>query len=134
VGRSIIDTVTTVNSGERSISAGPINLAASVASKGNPLAVVAPAEGTLVMMSPSAIMANAPHPNASKLFIEWLIGSDDTDKLMVEHYGVPIRAGSKPRPGVLGLSDVKIVLRPTAQEIVTGVPEIVDLWRDAFGV
>ena len=134
VGRSSIDTVTTVNSGERSISGGPINLAAQLAGKGNPLAVVAPAEGTVVMMSPSAIMANAPHPNAAKLFMEWFIGSDDIQKMAVESYGVPIRAGAKPRPGVLGLGDVKTVLRPTAQEAVTGVPEVIDLWRDAFGV
>jgi iron(III) transport system substrate-binding protein len=134
VGRSSIDTVTTVNSGERSISGGPMNLAAQLAGKGNPLAVVAPVEGTVVMMSPSAIMANAPHPNAAKLFMEWFIGSDDVDARSVELYGVPIRAGSKPRPGVLGLGDVKTVLRPTAEEAVTGVPEVIDLWRDAFGV
>lgn len=134
VGRSSIDTVTTVNSGERSISGGPINLAAQLAGKGNPLAVVAPVEGTVVMMSPSAIMANAPHPNASKLFMEWFIGSPEVEKMAVDLYGVPIRAGAKPRPGVLGLDDVKIMLRPTAQEAVTGVPEVIDLWRDAFGV
>jgi iron(III) transport system substrate-binding protein len=134
VGRSSIDTVTTVNSGERSISGGPINLAAQLAGKGNPLAVVAPVEGTVVMMSPSAIMANAPHPNAAKLFMEWFVGSPEVEKMAVDLYGVPIRAGAKPRPGVLGLDDVKIMLRPTAQEAVTGVPEVIDLWRDAFGV
>lgn len=134
VGRSIIDTVTTVTSGERSISAGPINLAALVAAKGNPLAIVAPKEGTVVMVSPSGIMANAPHPNAAKLFMEFLIDSDEVDKLATERYGVPRRAGSKPRAGVLGLDDIKTALRPSVQESVDGVPEVIDLWRDAFGV
>ena len=134
VGRSIIDTVTTVNSGERMISAGPINLAAQLAAKGNPLGTVAPKEGTVVAITPSAILANAPHPNAAKLFMEWLIGSDEMQRLTIERFGVPIRAGMKPLPGVLGLEDMSTMLRPTPQEAVTGVPEVIELWRDAFGV
>ncbi len=134
VGRSIIDTVTTLTSGERLIAAGPINLAAMSAAKGNPLGVVAPKEGPVLMMSPSAIMVNAPHPNAAKLFMEFLVGSEEVDKLSYERFGIPKRAGAKPRPGVLGLDDAKTLLRASAQEVVDGLPEVVDLWRDAFGV
>lgn len=134
VGRSIIDTITTVNSGERSVSAGPINLAAQVAAKGNPLAFNVPKEGPVLMLSPSAIMANTRHPNASKLFMEWVTGSDDIEKLAIDLYGVPKRAGAKPLPGVPGLNDVKVVLRPGPQESVDNLPEVINLWRDAFGV
>ena len=133
VGRSIIDTVTTLTSGERLIAAGPINLAAMGAAKGNPLGVVAPKEGVVLMSSPSAIMANAPHPNAAKLFMEFLIGGEEVDKLSYDRFGVPRRAGAKPRPGVLSLDDGKM-LRATATEVVEGLPDVVDLWRDAFGV
>ena len=132
VGRSIIDTVTTVTSGERSIAAGPINLAAMVASKGNPLAIVAPKEGPVLMLSPSAILANALHPNAAKLFMEFLLGSDEVEKLTLERFGLPKRAGAKPLPGVLGLD--RLTLRPSPQESVDGVPQVIELWRDAFGV
>lgn len=134
VGRSIIDTVTTVNSGERSISAGPINLAAQIAAKGNPLAVVAPREGTVLMVSSSGIPAQAPHPNAAKLFMEFLIDSDEVTKLAVDRYGIPRRAGTQPIKGVLGLEDIKTTLRPSVKESVEGVPEVIELWRDAFGV
>jgi iron(III) transport system substrate-binding protein len=134
VGRSIIDTVTTLTSGERVVAAGPINLAAMSAAKGNPLGVVAPKEGVVLMTSPSAILANAPHPNAAKLFMEFLIGGEEVDKLSYERFGIPKRAGAKPRPGVLGLDDAKTLLRASAQEVVDGQPEVVDLWRDAFGV
>lgn len=134
VGRSIIDTCTTVNSGERSISAGPINLAQLMASKGNPLGVVTPKEGVALMLSPSAIMGNAQHPNASRLFMEWLLVSEDTERIAGQLFGVPKRAGAKPPPGVLGLGDVKTVLRPSAKESVDGLPEVIDLWKDAFGV
>lgn len=134
VGRSIIDTITTVSSGERSVSAGPVNLAASVAAKGNPLAQVAPKEGSVLMLSPSAIMANSRHPNASKLFMEFLLGSDEVDRLAHDRYGIPKRAGSKPRDGVLGLDASGKLLRPTPEEAVDELPEVIDLWRDAFGV
>lgn len=134
VGRSIIDTVTTVTSGERSISAGPVNLASMGAAKGNPLAVVAPKEGMMLMTSPSAIMANAPHPNAAKLFMEFLLDSDEVEQLSYERYGIPKRAGAKPRQGVLGLDDSPKLLHATAQEVVNGLPGVIDLWRDAFGV
>ena len=130
--RTFLDTVTTVTSGERSIAAGPINLAASVAAKGNPLAIVAPKEGPVLMLSPSAIMANSLHPNAAKLFMEFLLGSDEVEKLTVERFGLPKRAGAKPLPGVLGLD--RPTLRPSPQESVDGVPQVIELWRDAFGV
>lgn len=134
VGRSIIDTVTTLTSGERAVAAGPVNLAAMSAAKGNPLAVVAPAEGPVLMVSPSAILGNAPHPNAAKLFMEFLIGSEEVDKLSYDRFGIPKRAGAKPRPGVLGLDDAKTVLRASGAELVAGLPDVIDLWRDAFGV
>jgi iron(III) transport system substrate-binding protein len=35
---------------------------------------------------------------------------------------------------VLGLDDSKTALRPDPKESVDGVPEVIDLWRDAFGV
>jgi iron(III) transport system substrate-binding protein len=134
VGRSVIDAVTTVNSGERSISAGPINLAAMTASKGNPLAVVAPKEGPVLIMSPSAVMANAPHPNAARLFTEWFLVSEETERMTRDQFGIPRRAGAKPREGVLGLNDAKTVLRPTVQETMAQLPEVIELWKDAFGV
>ena len=134
VGRSTIDTVTTVTSGERSISAGPINLAAAVASKGNPLAVVAPKEGPVLIVSPSGILANSPHPNASKLFMEWLLAGEEAERIIIEEHGIPLRAGAKSLPGVLGLSDVKKVLAPTPAEMLSDVPKVTYIWKDAFGV
>lgn len=134
VGRSIIDTVTTLTSGERSVAAGPANLAAQVASKGNPLATVAPVEGSVLMLSPSAVMANAPHPNAAKLFMEFLLGDEQTEKMAYDRFGIPKRAGVKPKDGVIGLDSSKTLLRPSPQESVDLLPEVIDLWRDAFGV
>jgi iron(III) transport system substrate-binding protein len=134
VGRSTIDTVTTVTSGERSISAGPTNLAAMMAAKGNPLKNLAPKEGAVLIISPSAVMADSRHPNAAKLFMEWYLGSDDVERLVIADYGVPLRTGAKPLPGVLGLGDGKKELTAKASEMVQDLPHVVELWKDAFGV
>ncbi|MFC3678446.1 ABC transporter substrate-binding protein [Ferrovibrio xuzhouensis] len=132
VGRSIIDTVTATASGERSVAAGPGALAQYQASRGNPIGVSYPSEGSVLMASPSSIMANAPHPNASKLFLEFLWGSEVADITAAE-FGTPLRPDTKVRPGVLPLDQMKTI-RPSVEEVVTGIPEVTEDWRDLFGI
>lgn len=134
VGRSTIDAVTTVISGESMISAGPMSLAARSAARGNPVATLAPKEGPVMILAPSAIMANSRRPNASKLFMEWLLGSEDTEQISIEEFSVPLRAGAKAAPGVLGLGDASPLLAPTPPQMVAQIPKVIDLWKDAFGV
>ncbi len=132
VGRSIIDTVTTVISGERTVSAGPVSLALMQKSRGNPIDVAYVEEGCVLMVLPSAILANATHPNAAKLWMEWT-GSDDVAQVSVDEYNSPVLAGFPPREGVRALADIKTI-QPTVQQIIDGVPELTEVWRDAFGV
>ena len=134
VGRSTIDAVTSVISGEATISAGPMSLAARSASRGNPVATLAPKEGPVMILAPSGIMASTRRPNASKLFMEWMLGSEDTERISVEEFSVPLRAGAKPAPGVLGLGDARPLLAPTPPQMVVQIPKVIDLWKDAFGV
>ncbi|RYF70762.1 MAG: extracellular solute-binding protein [Comamonadaceae bacterium] len=134
VGRSTIDAVTTVISGECSVSAGPMSLAALQASKGNPVATLAPKEGPVLILSPSAILASSRHPNAARLYMEWLVGSDDTARIVVEEFGVPLRTGAKSAPGVVGLADASPLLAPTPPQMVVQIPKVISLWKDAFGV
>jgi len=105
VGRSTIDAVTTVISGECSVSAGPMSLAALQASKGNPIATLVPKEGPVLILSPTAIMSSSKRPHAAKLFLEWQLGSDDTARIAYEEFGVSLRVGAKSAPGVPGLTD-----------------------------
>lgn len=134
VGRSTIDAVTTVISGERLVSAGPMSLAARSAQRGNPVATLAPKEGPVLILSPSGIMANSRHPNAAKLFLEWMLGSEENAKIGFEEFTVPLRAGVKPAPGVIGLGDANPLLAPTPPQMVVNIPKVIDLWKDAFGV
>ena len=134
VGRSTIDAVTNVISGEALVSAGPMSLAARSAVKGNPVATLAPKEGPVLILAPSAIMANTRHPNAAKLFANWSLGSEEMEAISYEEFGVPLRVGVKTQPGVIGLGDAKPLLAPKPYEMVTQIPKVIDLWKDAFGV
>jgi iron(III) transport system substrate-binding protein len=132
VGRSIIDTVTILNSGERSVGASPTALVLRNATQGNPLAVVYPDEGSVLMISGAAILKNTEHPNAAKLFMEYLY-SLETAKEDVEEFGIPVRRDAVLPPGYNKLDDLKTI-RPTIAEIIMGIPEFTEKWRDTFGV
>lgn len=132
IGRSIIDTVTMLVSGERQVAAGPGALAFLQASRGNPIGVIVPEEGAVLMTSPSAIMKNARHPNAAKLFVEFMHGKEAAE-IARDEYGSPLRADVDPRPGVLKLTDMKLI-QPSVDEIIKGIPEVTEQWRDTFGI
>jgi iron(III) transport system substrate-binding protein len=134
VGRSTIDAVTTVTSGECLVSAGPMSLAARTAAKGNPVATLTPKEGPVLIAAPSGILVNSRRPNAAKLFEEWLIGSEDTARIAYEEFGTPLRVGQKAPPGLPTLADAKPLLAPSPPEMVVNIPKVIDLWKDTFGV
>lgn len=132
VGRSIIDPVTNVVSGERLIAAAPTSLGYLQASRGNPIGASYPEEGAILMILPSAILANSRRPNAAKLFIEYL-HSPESAARSTGDFGLPLLPGHKVREGVKPLAEIKTI-RPTISEVVKGIPEVTELWRDAFGI
>lgn len=132
VGRSIIDTVTVLASGERSLGASPTALVMRDAANGNPLAPAYPEDGSVLMISGSAILKNTKRPNASKLFMEFL-WSRDTAQEDIAEYNLPLRTDVDLPPNIKKLSEVKTI-RPTIEEITTGIPELTEKWRDTFGV
>ena len=77
IGRSAGDPVTTLDAGERTIGVGIPSAATLFSiSRGNPLALIYPSDGTLMVPAPSAALRNAPHPNAARLFMESVTGPD----------------------------------------------------------
>jgi iron(III) transport system substrate-binding protein len=131
IGRSINDTVTMLQAKERAVAAGPDATTAKAASRGAPLELVYPTDGALLMISPSAIMANAPHPNAAKLLMEFLLGPEHS-KIAVEYYGLSLHESVKGQPNMKSAGEVKTI-RPTVEEIAKGIPEVIEDWRDVFG-
>ena len=132
IGRSIDDAVTVLNSGERIVGMSSVATALRSAAKGNPLAVVYPASGTLMVISPSGIIKGTSHPNAAKLFMEFLAGPEYS-KILVENFEQPLRTDVPPSPGGKSLADMKL-FAPTAEQIEKELPLNKAKWRDTFGM
>ncbi len=102
-------TVDMVKRGERLIAAGASDsYAADAKLEGRPFTTVYPPDGTFLIPSPSAVVAKSPHPNAAKVFAEFLI-STDAQKLFPQVGGyssrldIPAPAGSPP------LAEIKLL-------------------------
>jgi len=132
IGRSINDTVTMMNAGERLVGATSNGTLLSVAAKGNPLSVIYPTDGAVLIIAPSGIMKGAKHQAAAKLFMEYLM-SVDASKRWVEHYNESMRPEVHSLPPGKSAAEVKVV-HPTVEEITVGIPEVIKQWRDTFGV
>ena len=132
IGRSVVDTVTMLNSKERWVAAGSEGPTLMSKDKGNPLAVVYPTDGALLMVSPSGIPRNAPAPNAGKLYMEFLL-SKEAGEVQVKNHALSVVKGVTPPPGAKALESLKVV-RPTEAEITKGIPEVKEKFRDTFGV
>jgi iron(III) transport system substrate-binding protein len=132
IGRSINDTVTMLNAKESWVGAGPLATTLQSKDKGNPVGVIYPEDGAILMISPSSIMKNAPAPNTARLFMEYLL-SKDANEIMVKFRQDPVNVHVTPLPGGKSIADVKTV-RPTYDEIDKGIPEVKELFRDTFGI
>lgn len=131
IGRSFNDPVTLITSGECSVGPGPANSTYPAIERGNPLGVVFPEDGCSLCVSPAAIPAMAPHPNAARLFLNWLL-SDTYSQLSIDRGSEAFRPGATPKPGRTPAEKLKL-LHLTVAEIRKGVPEVIEQWRDTFG-
>ena len=131
IGRSGNDPLAMVNAGESLVGTGPVSTSVQNIEKGNPIGFVYPTDGTLLCYGPSAVMAAAPHPNAARLFLEWLLSSDYAAACAKWHLE-PVRSDAPPMVGTKRLSEIKLISL-TPAEIAKGVPEVIEAWRDTFG-
>src|ERR1700704_544176 len=132
VGRSINDTVTMLNAGESAIAgSGPVGTLLESVKKGNPLALVYPTDGSVLIIAPSSIMKGSKHPNAARLFMEFLL-STGASQIWVDHFTESIRPEIPASKQAKSAKDLKII-RPTVAEITKGVPEVIKQWRETFG-
>lgn len=131
ISRSMTDTATLLARGERLVAAGPAATTLLRRDKGHPLAVAYPSDGALLMVSPSAVVASAPSPNAGKLYLEFLL-SPEAGALQVRSHAMAVMKGVPPAPGSKPLEDIKVV-RPSQAEISQGIPEVMEKFRATFG-
>jgi iron(III) transport system substrate-binding protein len=131
IGRSLLDTLTMLRAGERSIAAGPVDPAIELKARGEPIEVIYPSDGMVLVLAPSAIVKDAKHPSAAKLFMEFLM-SQQVSELTAAHFATPMHAAVKPKGGK-PLSEIKtLIAKP--MDLLKGVPEIKEKWRDTFGI
>lgn len=132
IGRSIIDSVNLILSGERKVAMVPIATILEAEAKGSPVKVIYPSDGTLVLGGSSLIPAKAPHPNAAKLFMEYLMSKEHSE-FIAGQGRIPLRADSpKPSLGV-PMSSYKSFVLPT-EHALANVNRIKEKFRDTFGI
>ncbi|HYM03712.1 MAG TPA: extracellular solute-binding protein [Stellaceae bacterium] len=104
----------------------------SLRAAGNPVAIVYPSEGTPLIVGSAAVMRAAPHPNAARLFLEYLF-SQDGQQLMVEEGGLrSFHPGVKELPGRPALGDLKLMTASPA-ELEQAVEEVRKKYAEYFG-
>jgi len=116
------------------------SIANDVALAGNPeIETVVPAEGRIAGVYVQAISAFAPHPNAAKLWMEYLY-SDEGQLGWASGFCHPIRfeamtaAGTIPAEVAEQLPSTEGAFFPTIEEITAASAVIVEGWPDVVGV
>ena len=101
---------------------------------GAPIGFVYPKSGTTLSANKAAVAGRAPHPNAAKVFLNWLMTADGQLQLQTL-CGLPVtRKGAPPLsklPATSQLSNVvdgETILTPARQAA------IIDNWRSVFGI
>src|SRR5512134_1762219 len=131
--QSAVDPAGIVASGERpvAVNGGDYNFY-QVKKKGNPVEIVFPKEGVPLVVSPSAITSFAPHPNAARLFTDFIFTRDvqqvlaDTEGLYTGHPEV------KYPPDRPKLGDLKL-LQVNPEELEKRNEEIKTRFVELFG-
>lgn len=131
IGRSSIDPVTNLNSGERQVAGGPAAIVEQLKAKGAPLQESYPTDGSILMYGVAGVLANAPHPNAAKLWMEFRLGKE-SNQINIDRGGESLRPDGTVPPGRTEFRSVKIY-RPKVEDVVKGIPEAIERWRDTFG-
>jgi iron(III) transport system substrate-binding protein len=131
--QSAVDPSGVVASGERPVAVdGGDYTFYQIKKKGNPVEIVYPREGVPLVISPTAIAAGAPHPNAAKLFTDFTFSKAvqqvlaDTEGLYTGHPDVTY-AADKPK-----LADLKL-LYTEPEELEKRNEEIKKRFVEFFG-
>ncbi len=100
--------------------------------KGAPLEIVYPAEGTPIIASPAAVLKNAPHPNAARLFQSYLF-SPQAQQLLIDDGGLrSVHPKTKEKAGRMPLSKIKL-MKEDAAAVEKQVETIKSKYAQYFG-
>jgi iron(III) transport system substrate-binding protein len=131
VGRSSGDPVAQLAAGERQIGITPMAEVQAAIKKGAPIEIVYPTDGSLVIVTHMAILKKAPHPNAAKLFMEYVLGPE-FGALMVADGRHSLDPAVSTPPGVKKISEIKTG-RLTIEQSTKGIGPLIEKWNAIFG-
>jgi iron(III) transport system substrate-binding protein len=95
--------------GERLIAVGALDsYAADLKREGHQVKTLYPTDGVFIIPSPTSVVKGSPHPNAAKLFAEFMIG-DDAQKVFPTDGGYSVRIDIAPPAGSPDLKSLKIL-------------------------
>jgi iron(III) transport system substrate-binding protein len=131
IGRSINDTVADLVPGERQVGAGSHAVTQASKAKGNPVDSRPPDDFTVLIVGPSAVLKNAPHQNAARLFQNFAF-SKEYSQAMAETFQPSIRTDVSNKAG-LNLDKMKLV-RVDVESLTKQLPDLTIKWRETMGV
>jgi len=101
--------------------------------KGNPVDVIFPTEGVVLVLSPAGIAQKAAHPNAATLFLEYMF-SEKTQQMLVDATRLYVpHPNAKYPPGMSPLSQLKTLTVPV-EELAKRQGEIKRMFSEIFGL
>jgi iron(III) transport system substrate-binding protein len=131
--QSATDPPTKLALGERAVMAdGSEYVLLELIARGNPLAVVYPREGTPLVVGSAAVMTDAPHPNAARLFISYLFSRDGQQLMSDVGELRSFNPDVKEKEGRVPLAQIKLLTAdPVEQE--NAVAEVRRKYAAYFG-
>lgn len=131
VGQSNVDTVTDILAGERQVGLGaPFSFSLTQKAADNPIDVATPSDGTILNLGLNAIPASAPHPNAAKLFSEFLYDTE-VSQILARNYWPTLR-GDVPWAEGRSLEQIKWYRNPP-DDLAAETAEGIAKWKEIIG-
>ena len=131
VGGSSVDTVTNILAGERTVGAGaPFSYSLAQKAAGQPIDVSMPSDDAILNLGVTAVLKKAPHPNASRLFANFL-QSVECSQIFAKAFWPTLRSDVPWAEG-RSLDSVKWYRNPVdnlAAEVAEGVAK----WKEFLG-
>ena len=133
VVQSALASIPLVARGEADVGAGTVSYGLFEAiKKGEPLKVVIPTEGVPLVSSPNSILKKAPHPNASKVFTDYMF-SLEGQQIFANRFLYVGHPGVKYPKGLPSLDELKLeVISP--EVLKKENKNMQQLFRKLFGV
>jgi iron(III) transport system substrate-binding protein len=102
--------------------------------KGSPLEVIYPPEGLMTQPETLGVVSNAPHPEAAKLLVDWLLGRPGQESMMQALYMNSARTDVPAPPGGRPTGELKLLYPANWDEVFATTGEFQRVWNRLSGL